>query len=281
MGLAMAHVSVQAQGIAANQLQLRVNQQILAQQQLYTESQAQQAQAEAASRTNVLVDMIRETRIDPVALEQHTQAQAVAEAHAVKHAQGSDVRFAEPFKELEGQLHASLFRRMRELLTAHMDQVEAEIRLVIATQGREIVKVVEKQFGEFQNQIAVQMHQVKSCAVRKAKSVVRGHHAEESKAHDAITASLLDEIAECKGSAVASAALQADEILHKFVSKQDAVPPVPVDQVSDFPVVQFLSDTVNVAAVDGESSTSSDDNVLSELKEGTFASLDGDILELL
>ncbi|KAL3663320.1 hypothetical protein V7S43_011728 [Phytophthora oleae] len=196
MGLAMAHVSVQAEGIAANQLQLHVNQQIMAQQQLYTEAQVQQAQAEAASRTNVLVVMKRETRIDPVALEQHVnsklesaisvandvaqaQAQALAEAHAVQHAQVSDVRLAEAFKELEGRLHTSLDRRMRELLVAHMDQVEAEIRLAIATQGREIIKLVEKQFGEFQTQIALQMEQEKSCAMRKPTTVVRRHHAEE------------------------------------------------------------------------------------------------------
>ncbi|KAL3663319.1 hypothetical protein V7S43_011727 [Phytophthora oleae] len=71
-----------------------------------------------------------------------------------------------------------------------------------------------------------------------------------------------------------------------FVSKQDAISAVPVDQVSDFPAAQIRSDTLNGAAIDaldGESSTSSDENVrvLSVLKEGATASFNDDVLGLL
>ncbi|KAK1939438.1 hypothetical protein P3T76_008822 [Phytophthora citrophthora] len=153
------------------------------------------------------MDMMRESRIDSVALEERvnsrlqsaisvandvaqTQAQAVAEAHAVEHAHISHVRFTERFKQLENQLQASLDQRMREVLTAHIEQVEAEISLAITTQGREIMKLVEKQFYEFQKQVTVQLEESKSCDMKKAKTAIRKHHAEESRSRNARTVSL-------------------------------------------------------------------------------------------
>lgn len=75
----------------------------------------------------------------------------MAEAHAVQYSQVSDVRMAEAFAQVRDKLHASLDQRMRDVLIAHMEQVSAEIRLTVATQGQEIMKMVERQFGDFQS----------------------------------------------------------------------------------------------------------------------------------
>ncbi|KAF1782662.1 hypothetical protein GQ600_11041 [Phytophthora cactorum] len=133
----MAHVSAQTHDIAEYQVVLYATQQLQAQQQqLYTEAQVQQARAEAESRTEVLAEMIQATRIDPAAIEQHaisvandvaqTQGRAVAEAHAAQHAKFSDIRMAEAFKQMEIQLHTRLEQQMREVPTAHMEQVQIE-----------------------------------------------------------------------------------------------------------------------------------------------------------
>lgn len=75
---------------------------------------------------------------------------------------------------------------MREVLTVYMEQVGAEIRLAIARQGQEISKLVQCQMADFQKHTSAQIEHVKCCAEKKAKSIVRRHHAEENTAHEAI-----------------------------------------------------------------------------------------------
>ncbi|GMF39208.1 unnamed protein product [Phytophthora fragariaefolia] len=185
----------------------------------------------------VLAEMIRATRIDPAALEHHvntklqsaisaandvaqTQARAVAEAHAVQHAEENDIRMAEAFKQLEIQLHANLEYRIRDVLTAHMEQVDAAIRLAIAAQGHEIVKLVQDQLDAFEKDITARIEDSRRCAEKKAKSIVRRHQAEENAAHEDIKLSLRREIAECKASVVDTAVHRADNLARAFASTQ-------------------------------------------------------------
>ncbi|ETO66357.1 hypothetical protein F444_16484 [Phytophthora nicotianae P1976] len=144
IGMAIAHVSAQAQDIAECQRQLHASQQFQAQQQqLYTESRFQQARDEAEQRSLVLAEMIRKTQIDHMAIEQHVnaqlqsaiaaandvaeaQARAVVEAHTVQHEHKADVRMTETFQRLHDQLHASMEQRMQDVLKAHAEQASVE-----------------------------------------------------------------------------------------------------------------------------------------------------------
>ncbi|KAG1698740.1 hypothetical protein DVH05_014695 [Phytophthora capsici] len=144
--MAIAHVSAQAQGIVENQVQLHANQQLQAQQQQqYTETQVQQARIEAKMRTDELADMIQANTIDPVALENHvktqlqsvivaanTDARAAAEEHLNKKTQATDLKMAAVLELFETQLRTNVETHVRQVLTAHMEQVGAEIRLAIA-----------------------------------------------------------------------------------------------------------------------------------------------------
>ncbi|KAG6945441.1 hypothetical protein JG688_00016557 [Phytophthora aleatoria] len=164
----MAHVSAQTHDIAEYQVVLHATQQLQAQQQqLYTDAQVQRARAEAESRTEVLAEMIQATRIDPAAIEQHaisvandvaqTQGRAVAEAHAAQHAKFSDIRMAEAFKQMEIQLHTRLEQQMREVPTAHMEQVRTEVRQAVEAQGQELIKLVQRKLDDFQIQTTSQL----------------------------------------------------------------------------------------------------------------------------
>ncbi|KAK1930582.1 hypothetical protein P3T76_013904 [Phytophthora citrophthora] len=210
LGRAIAYVSAQAQDLANNQLQMHFNQQLnFQQQQLYTETHVEEARAEAEARTEALAQMIRSTQVDPAALELHVnsqlqsaisaantaaqcEARAAAENHAVQQAQISDIRMAEGLKHVQAQLHENLELHFREILSAHIDQVNAQIQLAVATQSREILNGMQQQMASFQDEILSRvLDQAKSTAERKAISIVRLHHAEENAAHDAIKTSLL------------------------------------------------------------------------------------------
>ncbi|KAE9011411.1 hypothetical protein PR003_g4031 [Phytophthora rubi] len=149
-----------------------------------------------------------------------TQARAVAEAHAVQHAEANDIRMPEAFKQLEIQLHAHLDHRMRDVLTAHMEQVDAAIRLAIEAQGQEIVKLMQNQLDAFEKGIIARIEDSRRFAEKKAKSTVRRHHAEENAAHEDVKLSLWREIAECKASVVDTAVHRADSISCAFASTQ-------------------------------------------------------------
>ncbi|KAG3101877.1 hypothetical protein PI124_g14650 [Phytophthora idaei] len=55
-------------------------------------------------------------------------------------------------------------QRVRDLLKAHTEQVSAEIRIAIATQGQKILKVVEQQINAIRKDTAMQMKQTKDFA---------------------------------------------------------------------------------------------------------------------
>ncbi|GMF47654.1 unnamed protein product [Phytophthora fragariaefolia] len=213
--------------------------------------------------------MIRATRIDPAALEHHvntklqsaisaannvaqTEARAVAEAHAVQHAEENDIRGAEAFKQLEIQLHATLAHRMRDVLTAHMEQVDTAIRLAIAAQGQKIVKLVQDQLDAFEKDIAARIEDSCRCAEKKAKSIVRRHHAEENTAHEDTKLSLRREIAECKASVVDTAVHRADNLARAFAGTQaDALDPPAFDDESSMSSGEEMQPSYSIQEADG------------------------------
>ncbi|KAG1707444.1 hypothetical protein DVH05_026642 [Phytophthora capsici] len=116
--MAIAHVSAQARGIVANQVQLHANQQ-LQQQQQYTETQVQKARIEAKVRTDELAAMIQANTIDSVALENrvntqlqsdivaaNTEARAAAEEQLNKKTQATDLKMTAGLEQFETQLRA-------------------------------------------------------------------------------------------------------------------------------------------------------------------------------
>ncbi|KAK1947708.1 hypothetical protein P3T76_001718 [Phytophthora citrophthora] len=118
---------------------------------------------------------------------------------------------AEAVQQLKTQLHASLDERMREILTAQMEQVGAEIRLAIARQGQYILAQVKCQIDDFQQTTTAQIEQAKSFAEKKAKSIVRHHHAEENIAHETLKRTLLKAIEESSLAAIGIAVHRAEE----------------------------------------------------------------------
>ncbi|KAF4143115.1 hypothetical protein GN958_ATG07694 [Phytophthora infestans] len=238
LGMAIAHVSAQAQDIAECQLQLLTSQQLQAQQQqLYTESRVQQARDEAEQRTLALAEMIRSTQIDPTAIEQHVntqlqsaiaaandvaqaQARATVEAHAVHQAHVADVRMTETLQRLQEQLYASMEQCVQDVLKAHVEQVSAEIRLTMAAQCREILKGVEEQINAVVDGYYNSDEADKNCCGKESQvdwstSLRRGNAA-----HEKIEARLLQSFEDYKQTTVATALLRVDELLRAFVSQQ-------------------------------------------------------------
>ncbi|KAG7390844.1 hypothetical protein PHYBOEH_006902 [Phytophthora boehmeriae] len=71
---------------------------------------------------------------------------------------------ADALKNMQEQLHVNMERRMQKVLTAHMEQVGAEIRLAIATQGQGLIQLVESKLDAFKSATTAQVNQVKSAA---------------------------------------------------------------------------------------------------------------------
>ncbi|KAL3663714.1 hypothetical protein V7S43_011129 [Phytophthora oleae] len=219
--------------------------------------------------------MIRSTQIDLVALELHvssqlqlaisavnnvaqSEARAAAEAHAVQHAHMSDVRMQEGFKQLQHQLHTNFEQRMREVLSAHMEQVNAEIQLTIATQDKEMLKIMQQQMAAFQQEMSTHLDEAKRCVERKAKSIVRIHHAEENAAHAAIETSLLQTMAKFKASTIAETIRHMEERI-RLASTFELAQMItdsqthgsPETRLESFQPVQTAEPSVNVEAGGG------------------------------
>ncbi|KAG1686674.1 hypothetical protein DVH05_006403 [Phytophthora capsici] len=114
--------------------------------------------------------MIQGNTINPVALENHvntqlqsvivaanTEARAAAEEHLNKKTQTTDLKMATVLEQFETQLRANVETHVRQVLTAHMEQVGAEIRLAIATQGQELRTMFQEDLAAFQKHTTAQL----------------------------------------------------------------------------------------------------------------------------
>ncbi|KAG1707885.1 hypothetical protein DVH05_024536 [Phytophthora capsici] len=119
-------------------------------------------------------------------------------------------------EQFENQLRTNVETHVRQVLTAHMEQVGAEIRLAIATQGQELRKMLQEDLAAFQKHITAQLDVAMASAEKKAKAMARRHRAEESLAHDSIRASLAKGISDCKADAATAAATRAEELFLSF-----------------------------------------------------------------
>ncbi|ETP44866.1 hypothetical protein F442_08605 [Phytophthora nicotianae P10297] len=239
--------------------------------------------------------MIRATRIDPVAVEHHvnsklqsairavndvaqTQARAVVEAHSAQHAQVNDMRMTQALESMEDRLRKALEERMQELVAVRMEHLEAEIRLAIVKQGEEILPSVGRQIVDVQQQTAAQLEFVKTCAEKKAKSIVPLHHAEENSAHKAIRLSLLATMKEYKAAAVASAARYADDLIRSLgdVKSSDSYEGGVIRQVKSHQVA--TSDGANMLLLTSSEATSKPPTCTSRIGSSDVG--DGEALDM-